>query len=91
MLRLEWNIDDVRVLVEAIAAEAEDEELDDRLRAVDTTLEKYSRKKPVSGEECLVELLGEVAVKNIHEWAAPSNVLKRHCNTCWRKAGTKST
>src|SRR5262249_38127620 len=68
LARLGWGIDDVRVLIEAIAREAKDEELNDRLLAVDTTFERYNQNKPISGEEHFVELLGETTARNIHDW-----------------------
>src|SRR5262249_17291733 len=68
LARLGWTHAEVSDLIKAIATEAKDEELDDRLLAADTTFERYKRGKPISGEERFVELLGETTAKNIHDW-----------------------
>jgi len=70
LARLGWTHAEVSDLINAIASEAKDEELDDRLLAVDTTFERYNQKKPISGEERFVELLGETTAKNIHDWGS---------------------
>src|SRR5262249_44016075 len=49
--RLGWTQAEVNDLIKAIASEAKDEELDDRLLAVASTFERYNQKKPISGEE----------------------------------------
>jgi hypothetical protein len=73
LARLRWTNNEVCVLIEAVATEAEDEELDDRLLAVDTTWKDIIRRKPSQKkEERLAELLGEGAPKHIHDWASPS-------------------
>jgi putative DNA primase/helicase len=77
LARLGWNVAEVRHLIAAVATEAKDEELDDRLLAVDTTFEKYNRRQSISGEKDFTELLGETMAKNIDDWASPSKTLKR--------------
>jgi hypothetical protein len=49
LARLGWSADEARHLIQALATDAKDEELDDRLSAVDTTFEKYNRREPISG------------------------------------------
>ena len=68
--RLGWSRSEARDLIKAIATEAKDEELDDRLLAVETTFERYNQGKPISGEERFIELLGETTAKNIHDWGS---------------------
>jgi putative DNA primase/helicase len=70
LARLGWTHAEVSGLIKAIATEAKDEELDDRLLAVETTFERYKQGKPISGEERFVELLGETAAKSIHDWGS---------------------
>src|SRR5262249_6401612 len=70
LARLGWTYAEVSDLIKAIAFEAKDEELDDRLLAVETTFERYDQKKSISGEERFVELLGETTGKNIQDWGS---------------------
>ena len=51
LARVGWSQENVRYLIEAIAFEANDEELVDRLLAVDTTFEFYAQVRPITGEE----------------------------------------
>jgi len=77
LARVGWSQENVRYLIEAIALEANDEELADRLLAVDTTFEIYAQGRPITGEERLVELLGREKAENIQEWALPQGLLLR--------------
>jgi putative DNA primase/helicase len=70
LARLGWTHAEVSDLIKAIATEAKDEELNDRLLAVETTFKRYNQGKPISGEERFVELLGETTAKNIHDWGS---------------------
>src|SRR5262249_34833819 len=70
LARLGWTHAEVSDLIKAIATEAKDEELNDRLLAVKTTFERYNQKKPISGEERFEELLGETTARNIHDWGS---------------------
>jgi putative DNA primase/helicase len=73
LARVGWCQGNVRYLIEAIATEANDEELADRLLAVDTTFESYAQGRPVTGEERLIELLGLEKTENIQKWVSPQS------------------
>jgi putative DNA primase/helicase len=69
LARREWSRDDVTNLIEAIAKEAADAEMDDRIRCVDDTFAAYTQGRPVSGDERLTELLGNELAATILRWA----------------------
>ena len=69
LARRGWKQEDVTALVEAIAKEAHDQELEDRLRCVDNTFAAYAKGKPVSGDGELVELMGPEIAQRIENWA----------------------
>jgi hypothetical protein len=73
LARVGWSQENVRYLIEAIAFEANDEELVDRLLAVDTTFESYAQGRPITGEERFIELLGLKRAENIQKWVLPQN------------------
>ena len=73
LARLGWSREEVRRLIEAIATEAKDEELTDRLIAVDTTFEDYAQGRPITGDEGFTELLGLEKAENIQKWAKPQS------------------
>jgi hypothetical protein len=77
LARLGWVIDDVRVLIEAIATEANDKEIADRLIAVETTFDAYAQRQPISGEERFTELLGVETAQHVHNWASSPGSLKQ--------------
>jgi putative DNA primase/helicase len=70
LARREWSRDDAANLIEAIAKEAADVELDDRLRCVDDTFAANAQARPVSGDERLTELLGNELTATIVRWAS---------------------
>jgi hypothetical protein len=72
LARLKWSRDEVRHLIEAVATEADDEEVPDRLIAVDTTFEAYDQRHPITEEEHFNELLGQEIADIIHRRATPS-------------------
>ena len=76
LARLGWSIAEVRHLIEAIATEANDEELTDRLISVDTTFAAYAQKRQISGEERFSQLVGAEIAANIHRWACSPESLK---------------
>lgn len=55
LARLGWSTDEARVLIEAIATEAKDEEVADRIVAVESTFGAYAEKRPTSGDERFTE------------------------------------
>jgi hypothetical protein len=58
LARRDWKREDVSNLIEAIAKEANDEELEDRLRCVDDTFSAQARSRQISGDEELARLIG---------------------------------
>ena len=68
----------MRHLIEAIATEANDEELTDRLISVDTTFAAHAHRQQISGEERFTHLLGAEIAANIHRWACSPESLKPH-------------
>jgi putative DNA primase/helicase len=76
LARLGWTEPEVRELITAIATEANDEELTDRLLAVETTFASYAQGKPISGKEKFTELLGPETAENCHKWACSPDSLK---------------
>jgi putative DNA primase/helicase len=72
LARLTWSMDEVQDLVSALATEAGDEELADRLTAVETTFANHSAGRPISGEQTLNHLLGSEASDRIRQWAGSS-------------------
>ena len=76
LARLGWSIAEVRHLIEAIATEANDEELTDRLISVDTTFAAHAHRQQISGEERFTNLVGAEIAANIHGWACSPESLK---------------
>ena len=70
LARREWSREDVANLLKAIAKEATDAEMEDRLRCVDDTFAAYTQGKPVSGDERVTELLGNELAATIVGWAS---------------------
>jgi Bifunctional DNA primase/polymerase, N-terminal len=68
LARREWKKEDVTKLVETIAKEANDEELEDRLRGVDHTFAAYAQGRSISGDEELVQLIGAELAQRIVKW-----------------------
>jgi hypothetical protein len=68
LARRDWNQRDVAALVDAIAKEAHDQELEDRLRGVDDTFAAYSHGNPISGDEELAQLIGTDLTGHIGKW-----------------------
>jgi putative DNA primase/helicase len=69
LARLGWAKNNVVDLITAIATEAQDDELADRLEAVETTFAEYSKGRPISGEERLNALVGSDVAENVRRWA----------------------
>jgi hypothetical protein len=76
LARLGWSADEARHLIQAVATEAQDEELDDRLVAVESTFDAYAQRQQISGEERFDHLVGAEIAANIHKWACPPESLK---------------
>jgi Bifunctional DNA primase/polymerase, N-terminal len=78
LARLNWHEAEVRNLITAIAHEANDDELEDRLIAVETTFTEFIHGRPISGDERLSQILGPETAHNIHKWACSPEALKPH-------------
>ena len=78
LARLGWHEAEVRNLITAIAHEANDDELEDRLIAVGTTFAEFIQGRPISGDERLSQILGPETAHNIHKWACSPEALKPH-------------
>ena len=76
LARLGWSADEARHLIEAIATEASDEDLIDRLTSVDTTFAAHTQRRQISGEERFSQLVGAEIAANIHRWACSPESLK---------------
>ena len=87
LARVGWSQENVRYLIEAIALEASDEEVADRLLAVDTTFESHARGRPITGEERLIEVLGREKTENIQKWALPRSSLRGIPSPCHENEG----
>ena len=68
LARLGWAVNDVTDLITAVATEAKDDDLQGRMTDVETTFAGYENNRPISGNEGLIELLGEEGEK-ILKWA----------------------
>lgn len=86
-----WTKDRVRSFVRAVASCAGDEEIDDRLRAVDDTASKFGDKHwteevqtPLAGFGKIRTLIGERAASSIdrirRQWKRPAAAAKPHMN-----------
>jgi len=82
LLRSGMPESDARDFVEAVAEAADDEELDDRLRAFDDTAEKIRSGEPASGFPTLVKEMDEAAVKKAFEWLREAGVI--HAPVEWQ-------
>jgi Bifunctional DNA primase/polymerase, N-terminal len=77
LVRLGWRSAEVSDLIRAIATEANDEELQDRLTAVETTFSAYAHGKEIFGEERFIQLVGQDVAEDIHKWACSPEGLKQ--------------
>ena len=68
LARLGWTRSDVGHLITAVANEAKDDDLQGRMTDIETTFAEYENNHPISGNERLIELLGEEGEK-ILKWA----------------------
>jgi putative DNA primase/helicase len=92
LARLAWGIAEARDLITAIATEANDEELSDRLVGVESTFAAYAQRQPISGEEHFRDLVGETAARNIHNWASsPGSLKQRPISTSIANAKSTAT
>ncbi len=70
LLRAGWSQDQVKAFVRAICQAAGDEEVEDRIRAVQDTAQRLQAGERVTGLPTLVEIMGEGVVKRLRDWVA---------------------
>lgn len=63
-----WSVEDVQTLIRAVATEADDEELRDRVLCVETTFERYNRGEAISSEARFEQLLGPAVAESFISW-----------------------
>lgn len=63
-----WSEEEVMDLIKAVALEAEDDDVEDRLTAVRTTFEQLFANRPVSQASQLEEFLGKKTVRQLEKW-----------------------
>jgi putative DNA primase/helicase len=69
LARQNWIVGDVVHLIKAVATEAGDDELSDRINCVQTTFQRYARNEAISGDERLDALLGQSSAESIRHWS----------------------
>jgi hypothetical protein len=77
LARQGWSVEEVIKLIEAVATEALDEEVEDRLRCVETTFAAYGAGRAISGNESLFRLVGADIVPKLRRWSSA----KKECPT----------
>ena len=70
LVRQGWDREDITGLIEAVATEAQDEELNDRLLCVQTTVAKHSSGHAISNDASLRDLVGSDIFRNIKRWSS---------------------
>ena len=63
-----WDVERVKRFVTAVATVAGDDEISDRLKAIETTAEKLAAGEPAKGGPALRELLGNTVFDKFCEW-----------------------
>jgi len=76
LARLRWSVIEARDLIEAIARETQDDQLQDRLTAVDSTFAAYAQGNQISGDERLGQIIGANSAEGIRKWACSPESLR---------------
>ena len=63
-----WPVERVSRFLRAVCAAADDQEIDDRLQAVETTYERYDRGEPVTGWTTLTQHIDAAVVDRVRQW-----------------------
>jgi hypothetical protein len=66
--RANWTSDLAETFLRAIAAAANDSELRDRLKAIDSTLQRVIEGAPATGAPALAQIVGSEVVRCVREW-----------------------
>jgi hypothetical protein len=73
LLRAGWKVQDVRQFMGAVVTAANDDELKDRLKAVDTTASDIAGGEKVTGWPVLAQIVGDEVVNRVLEWLGIRN------------------
>jgi hypothetical protein len=84
LVRLGWRSAEVSDLIRAIATEANDEELQNRLTAAETTFSTYAQGTKIRGEETFIQLVGQDVAEDIHKWACSPEGFRQLALAPWR-------
>ena len=68
LIKSGWDTAEINDFVEAVCYAAGDQEAADRIKAVETTNERFARNETISGWPSLSELIGEGPSRKIAEW-----------------------
>ncbi len=66
--RAGWDLESITTFAGAVASAANDDEVADRVNAVETTVERLRDEEPSTGWPTLADLLGEPTVTKVREW-----------------------
>ena len=66
--KCEWSQDEVEELISVVAKSSGDVEVQDRLKAVQTTFNSVRWGKPISGRSALIDCLDEGTVRDFEKW-----------------------
>lgn len=67
-----FNKESAKELIEAVAIEAEDDQLEDRLLSIETTFSAYQEGKTISWRNNLESLLGKSTINALERWFPPT-------------------
>lgn len=75
-----WSLSSVENLIRAVCEAVNDEDIDDRIRAVNDTLSKLTHEFSIKGYSGVSEILGEDIARKLNEWLVgnDSNLTKRN-------------
>jgi putative DNA primase/helicase len=68
LLKSGWSLDDTEYFIKAVCFAANDDEVDDRLRAVSDTEDKLASGENITGWPTLCDLMGEQVVETVAKW-----------------------
>lgn len=69
LLRAGFTLEEVKLIIGKVAANAGDDEVESRLKDVETTDEKIKANQPVTGWPTAADSIGEGAVKTLMKWS----------------------
>lgn len=75
-----WEQDNVKHFIESVCIAAGDNDVDDRMKAVDTTYQNKISGQKITGLPTLADFLGERVVEKIVEWLGIPTIAKKPIN-----------